>query len=483
MRITKIEHHNRIGKKLITPINSIEKIKHDSWANEGIPEYFWVMLLIYSNRVSALEFLRELGKALSFLPDKESIFELSFNALAKLSTKSWGIFEKMFLENSQMLRAVQPLFFFERFPQKERWKPLKQEISDEETITKLSMIIAEGFDHQSDLSSDTRWFRVYFLTVSNRMLFPDHLQGQKETILNYPANKTPDDVRGFIRASEKSINASGHSDFSSRWRENFWKEGFDKTPCLVDDSNEEFFLTTNELNFSGEDAQIIRNKIIEHYFSNIKTTAPDSKFETIFGLSLYSFNLLIELLSSGIEMFSSGRFVLRSLTEVLILLKYLETIDDPDKWTKFRNYGQGQTKLAYLKLEKSDSVPEFINLQLLSYISGEDKWQNLVDIDLGNWDQSNLRKMSEIAGIKDLYDKFYDWTSAYLHAHWGALRESVFQKCLNPMHRFHNIPRDQINLRNAAVDAAHLINRILAILDKHYPSIGIRLPTPTNNAV
>ena len=90
----------------------------------------------------------------------------------------------------------------------------------------------------------------------------------------------------------------------------------------------------------------------------------------------------------------------------------------------------------------------------------------------------NLRKLSEEAGVKDVYDAFYDWTSGYMHGHWGAVRDSVFRVCVNPLHRFHRVPDNCRKLNDVKADAVIIVNKVLDLLNGSYPSFLDRLPEP-----
>jgi hypothetical protein len=71
-------------------------------------------------------------------------------------------------------------------------------------------------------------------------------------------------------------------------------------------------------------------------------------------------------------------------------------------------------KLAFLKNLREASVPDFVDLALMERLANEDMWMEFQDIKLGNWAELNLRKMAEDAEIKDVYDKYYDWSSGYV---------------------------------------------------------------------
>lgn len=78
--------------------------------------------------------------------------------------------------------------------------------------------------------------------------------------------------------------------------------------------------------------------------------------------------------------------------------------------------------------------------------------------------------MSEEAGVKDIYDRFYGWTSTYSHGHWGAIRDTVFDTCGNPLHRLHRIPRaSPYSLPSVVSDAVICVDDILKIISHCYP--------------
>ena len=84
--------------------------------------------------------------------------------------------------------------------------------------------------------------------------------------------------------------------------------------------------------------------------------------------------------------------------------------------------------------------------------------------------------MSEDAGVKDIYDRFYSWTSTFSHSHWGALRDSVFDTCGNPLHRLHRIPRESARiLPDVLLDACLCVDKILEIISQCYPDFSHRI--------
>ena len=178
----------------------------------------------------------------------------------------------------------------------------------------------------------------------------------------------------------------------------------------------------------------------KHFISTITSTAVDARHDSTFGITLCALNLAIGAGRGNIHRRAEGRLILRTIVENYITLKFLEAKDDKTLWVQYRNYGVGQSKLALLENLRADELPDFISLDDLQRYANEDMWQEFTTISLKSWAERNVRKMAEEAGVKDTYDRYYDWSSGYVHGHWGAVRDSVFTVCLNPLHRYHRIP-------------------------------------------
>nr|WP_255762853.1 DUF5677 domain-containing protein [Halomonas desiderata] len=173
-----------------------------------------------------------------------------------------------------------------------------------------------------------------------------------------------------------------------------------------------------------------------------------------------------------------GAVALRSLAEVSITLHYLAKTDSLEMWQSYRVYGAGQAKLAFLKTQQTHGdLPNFIDESTLYSIANEDVWQEFLNIDVGHWASSNLRKLAMDSGTKDIYDNYYDWSSSYIHGNWAAVRDTNFVTCHNPLHRLHRIPRvAHRSLRSVEPDAVKLVNEMIDVLERLFPSDEIIPP-------
>jgi hypothetical protein len=120
-----------------------------------------------------------------------------------------------------------------------------------------------------------------------------------------------------------------------------------------------------------------------------------------------------------------------------------------------------------------------VDINTLRNLANEDVWQEFLTINLGHWEKTNLRKLSEDAGVKDSYDHFYSWTSTFTHAHWGAVRSTVFDNCGNPLHRVHRIPASIHALPDVLHDACTYVDQILGIVSRAYPTFSAHVSVTT----
>ena len=258
----------------------------------------------------------------------------------------------------------------------------------------------------------------------------------------------------------------------STWPDNFWKEAWEKSPCLQLASrrlDEQVQSSTTRQGISD-----LIERLEQHWNQTHSTTAVDAKHDAVFGMAFYVLRILTELMGIGISNGVLSRIGLRTILEIRINLKYLIDKNDGRLWKKWREYGTGQAKLSSLKLDDLVEPPKYIDAERVESIASEDLWEELLTIDIGHWASGDLRKISEETRLKELYDQYYPWTSTYAHGMWGAIRETSFQVCGNPLHRLHRYPERQ-PLQGCLYDAATLVDGVLEHIDDEYPSFPYRL--------
>ena len=470
---SKISDHTRVGKELIAPWNTIPNLELTSWLNDRLPECLWVALLVTAlPRERYLDIFKQiLDNVHRFCQQKKSYNILSdHSAIAALSQEDFLLLFGGALAEPDIKNALSPLLIFDSLPDKQLWETLLIKPTVEEALAALPNAILECADHSAFKTIDIRYIKVGFAVTQGRIHLDEKHFEVAELITHYGNNPTQE-VALLINTFENVLRAL-NSSTSTLWPENFWQECFKKSPC---------FQELNEFNldseFDYEDAKKqwaeLYCEILDCFDFTISTTEVDAKHEGIFGLVLYAMTLVQSMIPPH-SMLPSGRILLRTLSEVAITFAFLIKKDDLELWKKHRNYGAGKAKLSFLKSTESQSThsPKYLDSNLLYKLANEDRWQEFNNMNLGHWCQSDVRKMADEAGVKNLYDDYYDWPSSYVHCSWGAVRDSVFDICQNPLHKFHLIPRFPRKMEEVFPDALKIMNFILELLAKVYPDFN-----------
>ncbi|MCM3546581.1 DUF5677 domain-containing protein [Priestia megaterium] len=468
-----IASHKRMGKTLIPPFQQIEGLNKVSWSNDRLPEYVWLALIVsLDNRDESLEKIRRVSKFFRDLREEHRPMDLSLTSLGNLEE---GILERFLGFLCNELYAIEfllPLSLFDNIPGKEVWHKFLKIEDKEKEWEKLYIAVAKCLDHQSQEATDCRWARVYYsLTVNAKIGMPENMVGE---IIYYPNEGDMRSVRPTIRTIEMMLNVMPDGQIvGSNWSNDFWEQGIKDTPCWsldIDIKND------NQVKLDVSSYEEVMYKLKEHFHLSKRTSGIDSKLDAIFGLSMYCLEVLGELLQNGNNTSILSRLGLRTITECYITLSYLCIKDDEELWQMYRSYGSGQAKLAFLKLDELEIKPNYIDTETLKALAGEDQWEEFVEINLGHWESTNLRKMSETAKVKEEYNAYYDWTSGFAHGQWAAVRNTVFDTCGNPMHRLHRIPKEKKqNFNDVTEDAKRLCNNVLDIINKSYPNFSLRI--------
>ncbi|WP_033543642.1 DUF5677 domain-containing protein [Planococcus sp. CAU13] len=466
---TTIAQHERKGKNLHPPISKIENLTKTSWKDNRLPEFLWIGLIIHLNeRLVGLDYIRQISKYFYDRNEELRPEELSFTSIAAMPDEQIESFYNFLFKELFLAEELKPLLIFNSLPKKDL---LEKHISlnDEKIeieLAKLYSSVANMIDHQSQLATDCRWARIYYLMIKGKL----HMGSEAENIFYYPQQGDMRRVRPTIRACENAMSLMGKQNV---WVEKFWTEALHNSPCwdLNVKEEEESDLTPLMMPNLNE----VENTIIEHFYESRSTSAIDAKHEAAFAFTLYCLDILKELTDSGIQNGITGRLGLRTIAECYITLAYLVKKNDEQLWLSYRSYGSGQAKLAFLKIDELEKQPQFVSLDTLEALANEDQWQEFSNINLGHWENSNLRAMSETARVKDVYNSYYDWTSGFAHGQWSSLRSMEFTICGNPLHRLHRIPNENKKLPTTVGDAADLCNKIIEILFELYPNEKVPL--------
>jgi Family of unknown function (DUF5677) len=477
--ISSLESHPRQGKTLKTPFSIIPTpMTPRSWVNECIPNILWACILTVSlDREHYLRLFRTVARNIRDELENHSELFITHNFISKFSDREFDVAFRHVLGDEEATAALSALLLVECLPDRSFWEARLQAPTNDHWQV-LANAVGACFDHQSQKSTDIRWIKLAYFAITGRVHFSTAQADFVESLRLYPSHGDMRSVRPTIRATEISLRMmefgeEGKAELPPPHQKAFWEEVYKKTGCLPQEQNGK--PQTVE---KSDTRELMRgaNLIAEHFHSTIEHTAIDARHDSSFGLVLYAINLLIEAAASYSHSTAVGRSTLRSIVECFVTLSYLISKDDPELWLKHRDYGNGQTKLSFLKNLASEEIPHFVDLERIESLANEDKWMEFSDINLGAWSAQNLRTMATEANVKDVYDCYYDLCSGYTHGHWSAIRDAAFVTCFNPLHRFHRIPSPiDFGMRSILHDGVALLNRMLDELSKIYPGMAYRI--------
>jgi hypothetical protein len=480
LNITALERHKRSGKTLIAWYNTLPGglMQFHSWKDQALPNILWACVVATSlARDDYLAAFRLVAAAMRENVPADSKPYVVHNHLSTLSYEDFANALSPIKQFPDAYRALSSLRLVESLPDHKHWMEFTSATMMENPWDILARAVVTPMDHQSQMATDIRWLKLIQLAISGRVQFPEEQGELIEEIRLYPDHGDMRAVRPMIRATEMAFRMMEYGKElpegtpESR-HEEFWAECYTKTGCIVPEHGKPSKPTHADLLSELNEVGVA---LAQHFEQCSPTTGPDPRKDATFGLTLYALGVSMECAASYAHQLPFGRAYLRTVVECLITLKYLVQKDNDTIWRKYRSFGLGQAKLSFLKLIREDDVPDFVSLQNLHDLANEDGWMEFQNVDLGSWEDMNLRQMATECGIKDLYDKFYTWPSGFAHGQWAAVRDSVFATCLNPLHRFHRVPSPPNVLPSVLFDICKLINAMLDQVSSAYPPFKRRV--------
>jgi Family of unknown function (DUF5677) len=493
LNISGLEDYRRQGGTLTPPLATLPGTTvFASWKDAGLNEVLWAALLCGElDRETYLALFRQIVvNARSSVPNRQDTY-VTHSVLSVLPDAVFDIIVQPLLQDSRANDVLRSLLLLESLPDRHHWARNLSAPDIETHSVFLMQGVATCLDHQSQEATDIRWLKIcYFAMVCDRIHFPQQMHEMIEGFRLYPDYGDQRKVRPSVRALEIGLRMNQDSSGAPQevppalvsvvpkaWNEAFWKECFIKTPCIP--ITQAVVPVVNADAYLRELFEVYKN-LSDHFILTTSSTDIDARHDATFGITLFAINLAIGAGRGNVHRRAEGRLILRTVVENYITLKFLEQKDDTTIWLQYRNYGVGQSKLSLLKNLRTEDLPEFINLEDLQRYANEDMWQEFTTINLKSWAERSIRKMADEAGVKDTYDRYYDWSSGYVHGHWGAVRDSVFTGCLNPLHRYHRIPFvPRLDMPSVLPDAGKILNLMIEIVNHLYPTFKRRIKHPS----
>lgn len=473
--VSSLEDHIVYKKKgvVATPYNDGlgDMLKLSSWAKERMPGYLWLGLILQCyERTEGLEkagpILDEISKTIKTLslPSMSMILKLADSEQRKVYDIICKVIDKEVMSPLTILykNDVHPVFneyFF------------TPQFQVDERIEILLTAIKTYSPSQSFEATDLRFLVVFFMCVAGKLHFPPHLAGEFDILGEYPYtdhdNEKMKSYRPNIRSLEGSLQMLSN-DEEIQCNEKIWRDIGMITPCnpmaIKFDNNTE--------DYSGfiSDCQ----KSIEYVLATNKDKSlSEDRFDVIVGSINYALKIFVEINEKSLGNNILGRHGIRTIIELLIILKYLikNEAERSNIWGDYKSYGIGKYKLILLKARETildagcHFVPKIVDLLVNENISEE-----FIDVDLKYFDKKSIREKSIDVEEKELYDLYYDYDSSFAHGLWGSIRESAMLNCDNAAHQYHSIPDTYSgqNLPDVKSDSMKIMKKLIALLSDIY---------------
>ena len=375
-RTTPLKSLKRKGKVIQAPTAGLN-LQFSSWVNDAIPEVLWSLLVITAlPREDALACFRRILVKVSEHKTVLGTRRLEHSRLAELDQASFNLIFSEECALPGVAKAISPLLLLEGLPDKAHWQALLPK-PDDEAWNSLAAAVATTFDHQSQEATDCRWLRITTAAALGLVHVPTRMAELAQEFNDYPNRGDMTRVRPLIRAMEMSLRPGTGDEVRTPWMDGFWLECWERTACLPVDPDDAATGTNHKELL--EQLLKLSEALMGHFLDTLEGTGIDPKHDACFGIVFYILQLLFFAMKSTVGQALPGRTVLRSAVECFITLAYLVHHDNPTIWLQYRNYGAGQSKLAFLKLLDQDEVPSFISTELLEQLANQDAWLEFQD--------------------------------------------------------------------------------------------------------
>ncbi len=263
-----------------------------------------------------------------------------------------------------------------------------------------------------------------------------------------------EEQRGLCESTVRATFQMLQNSWSFEWSKQFWNRGPEISPCQVMKrsprfSDQQKWLQLHKAFFDELAPQMHELRAALHELTDsidldLYSPERDEVLLGLLGRSYRLFNHMMFSISMWTEDMSSH--FLRALVDTLIQLKWLAKQDSVEYYERYKRYAVGKKKLLMLHLEDLSDAGQIQDvedtIEHLRSIVNEELWEEFQDVDLGgNFSGKDIRSMAIETSLKVEYDTIYSPASANVHGDWTSVAMFNMNYCLNPLHRFHRIPR------------------------------------------
>lgn len=440
MNKTKLSEHKKVGDTLHTPFTGSfgQQMQLTSWSRDKLPQYIWIALIL--DALGRDTGLITLGQIMQDL-NKQEICIAELSAVLSLEDKkqrAWYATVNSYIPKS-VLAPLSVVFssrecpcFFDCY--------CLPEIEVDEKISTLMNVIDKNLSFHSNESTDICFIISWFYVTSKTLSIAQGCNVIVDALCQYHLHSHDDDIMRSYRPSIRALVQGLGFDSDTSFSHKFWDELAQITSC----KSIVLQLSQKEEHMNREFYEDML-KTLEYLNATSRDKIQSSKFTVMMGITTYAAKLYSEIINHELCNTVSGRIIFRTITEAYINLKYIVLKEDSqaDIYDMFQNYGIGKYKLVMAKLREGkygQNATAHFDAKLLELYVNELKDENFLEISLGYFDKDKIKKKFDIVGEQELYEIYYEYDTNYVHAFWGAIRESSMLLCENPAHLYHVVP-------------------------------------------
>ena len=471
-RITSDLKSHTYKKGLIQPpMNTLPGKQPVSWANDRLPEYLWLGLILMNyDRTEGIEKAGKILKEISNINDL--IIQPKLSIILSLSAEEQDrIYQIISAEiDPRILAPLTTIYRYSEYPIFNKYFNFSDMLL-KERLKIINSAVKLYYEHQSNEATDLRFAALSMMVFQDRLRVPAESEIAK-ALVYYPYTSHEDEKMRGYRPSIRSIEQMDiESSKNQEFIDYFWKEIGLKTDCEpillgFKDKGEQMDYKKYILDFQEK---------LNYLLSDVQAKSlDDDKFDVIIGTTTYALKIFNDVIEKSLDDSILGRHAYRTILEAYINLKYLLKIEGehPSVWEEYKLYGIGKYKLPLLKeRENTDTKDETHFVEpLVDVIINEIIWEEFIDIDLRYFDQKKVKEKFEEVGEKYLYEVLYEYDNNFIHGFWGAVRESCMLHCNNASHKYHSIADINFEQKMPSVnnDIHKIMDKFSKLIDEEY---------------
>lgn len=354
----------------------------------------------------------------------------------------------------------------------------------------LGQVVSLSAHGQSQTATDAKYMLMRAYHRAGKVSYASHLEDMVDRLVRYPNGLSDEELRKarpMIRANFNGL--FGRSDDESTpprvdWAKTFWRKNWQIYPCMP----LRRMLGSNMVQSTdiGEH-QDARNTIAELFSRFLRASRwadPDlykpDRYEVLTGVVVRGFRLTNALInSSALKSPEIGTGMIRILVDSEITLTWLLKYDRLEDYEQFKKFGKGKLKLLLLNLEEYESNQKEVDPGLAAAINdirsevNQDEWEEFLEVDLGsNFNKMTTYQMAKQVNMEDVYRLQFSPASGAVHGEWSHLDRYALTRCGNPLHRWHRIPTDDLQLLESPGVAGTALSIMYSMLEKYENGIA-----------